>query len=98
MKAGTYRARWVGDVTDAPAGALGFVDVWAGDHQIARREIYGGEVLRDRRQIAEIAFVLSESTDHLDYRIWIDGRHPVRLERVELFSEGAAAQGSSGVN
>ena len=32
MKAGTYRARWVGDVTDASAGSLGFVDVWAGDH------------------------------------------------------------------
>jgi arabinofuranosyltransferase len=98
MKAGTYRARWVGDVTDAPAGLLGFVDVWAGDHQIARREIYAGEVLRDRRQIAEIGFVLNEATDHLEYRLWIDGRHPVRLERVELFSEGAAAQGSSGVN
>jgi hypothetical protein len=65
--------------------------VWAGDRQIAKREIYGGEVLRDRRQIAEIAFVLNESTDHLDYRIWIDGRHPVRLERVELSSEAAAA-------
>jgi arabinofuranosyltransferase len=98
MKAGTYRARWVGDVTDAPGGPLGFVDVWAGDRQIAKREIYGGEVLRDRRQIAEIGFVLRESTDHLEYRLWIDGRHPIRLERVELFSEGAAAQGSSGVN
>lgn len=91
MKAGMYRARWVGAVTDAPAGPLGFVDVWAGDRQLARREIYGGEVLPDRHQIAEIGFVLNEPTDHLEYRLWIDGRHPVRLERVELFSEGAAA-------
>jgi arabinofuranosyltransferase len=98
MKAGTYRARWVGDAPGAPAGSLGFVDVWADGRQLARREIYGGEVVRDRRQIAEIAFVLSESTDHLEYRLWIDGRHPVRLERVELFSEGASAQGASGVN
>lgn len=93
MKAGTYRARWIGDVTDAPAGPLGFVDVWAGNRQLARRQIYGGEMLRDRRQIGEIGFVLNESTDHLEYRLWIDGRHPVRLERVELFSEGAGAQG-----
>lgn len=91
MKAGTYRARWVGVVTDAPAGPLGFVDVWAGNRQLARREIYGGEMLPDRRLIAEIGFVLNDSTDHLEYRLWIDGRHPVRLERVELFSEGAAA-------
>ena len=93
MKAGTYRARWIGDVTDAPAGPLGFVDVWAGNRQLARRQIYGSEMLRDRRQIGEIGFVLNESTDHLEYRLWIDGRHPVRLERVELFSEGAGTQG-----
>ena len=28
--------------------------------------------------------MLSEATDDLDYRLWIDGRHPVTLERVEL--------------
>jgi arabinofuranosyltransferase len=93
MKAGTYRARWIGTVADAPAGPLGFVDVWAEGRQVARRQIYGAEVLPDRQQLAEIAFVLNEPTDRLDYRLWIDGRHPVRLERVELFSEGAAAAG-----
>jgi arabinofuranosyltransferase len=90
MKAGSYRARWIGAVTDAAAGPLGFVDVWAEGRQVARRAIYTAEIVDDRRQIAEIGFVLNEPTDHLEYRLWIDGRHPVRLERVELFSEGAA--------
>jgi arabinofuranosyltransferase len=90
MKAGSYRARWMGAVTDAAAGPLGFVDVWAEGRQVARRAIYTAEIVDDRRQIAEIGFVLNEPTDHLEYRLWIDGRHPVRLERVELFSEGAA--------
>jgi arabinofuranosyltransferase len=90
MKAGTYRARWIGTVTDAGDAALGFVDVWAGDRLVARRQLYGGDVRSDQHQIAEIPFVLSQPTDHLEYRIWIDGRHPVRLERVELFSEAAA--------
>jgi arabinofuranosyltransferase len=90
MKAGSYRARWIGAVTDAVAGPLGFVDVWAEGRQVARRAIYTAEIVDDRRQIAEIGFVLNEPTDHLEYRLWIDGRHPVRLERVELFSEGAA--------
>jgi hypothetical protein len=46
-------------------------------------------VLRDSQQIAEIRFVLTKPTEHLEYRLWIDGRHPVRLERVELVSDGA---------
>jgi arabinofuranosyltransferase len=101
MKAGSYRARWVGEVTDSPGGELGFVDVSAGGRQLAKRAIYGSEVQRDRRQIAEIAFVLNDATDHLEYRLWIDGRHPVKLERVELFSEGAgpaAVTAAGGVN
>ena len=37
MKVGTYRARWVGAINGTPpAGPIGFVDVWAGDHQLAR--------------------------------------------------------------
>ena len=89
MKPGTYRARWIGTVTDPGNGPLGFVDVWAGDRLVARRQVYGSDIRGDQRQLAEIPFVLSEPTDDLDYRVWIDGRHPVRLERVELFSDGA---------
>ena len=97
MKAGTYRARWIGTVTAAADGQLGFVDVWAGDRLVARRQIYGHDVDADRHLIAEIPFVLGQPTDDLDYRIWIDGHHPVRLDRVELFSEAAAPPQGSGV-
>ena len=89
MKAGTFRARWIGQVSGSPAGPLGFVDVWDGDRQLARREIHGGEVVTARQQIAEIEFVLAERSQHLEYRLWVDGRHPIRLERVELFSQPA---------
>jgi len=87
MKAGAYRARWIGVVNSAPASGqvLGFVDVWAGNRRLARREIHFGEVLSDR-VLTEISFVLPDATNHLEYRLWVDGRSAVVLERVELFS------------
>ncbi|MCA1560369.1 MAG: hypothetical protein LC753_13205 [Acidobacteria bacterium] len=92
MKAGAYRARWIGTVENAQSGPFGFVDVWAGDHRVARREIVTGEVQPDRRQIAEVSFALGERTGHLEYRLWIDGRSTVTLERVELLSAPAAVE------
>jgi hypothetical protein len=62
------------------------VDVWSGNRRLARREIIAGEVQADRHQLAEIDFLLREPADHLEYRLWIDGRASVVLERVELFS------------
>ncbi len=89
MKVGAYRARWIGAMTGVPPpGPIGFVDVWAGDRQLARREILPGEMAPDSRLLAEIHFVLPEPTNHLEYRIWIDGRTPMVLERVELVSAG----------
>jgi hypothetical protein len=91
MKPGVYRARWIGTVEGAPSGPIGFVDVWADGQRLARREIVGGEVVPDRRRLAEVDFVLPDPTNRLEYRIWIDGRHAVVLERVELFT-GAGAR------
>jgi len=89
MKVGTYRARWVGAINGTPpAGPIGFVDVWAGDRQLAKREILAGEIASDSRLLAEIDFVLPEPTSHLEYRIWIDGKTSIVLERVELTSAG----------
>jgi hypothetical protein len=89
MKVGTYRARWVGAINGTPpAGPIGFVDVWAGDRQLARREILAGEMAPDARLLAEIDFVVPEPTGHLEYRIWIDGKASIVLERVELTSGG----------
>ncbi len=86
MRRGFYRARWIGTAPGATADAFGFVDVWAGDVRLARRAITAGDVHADTRVLAEIDFTLSRPTARLDYRLWIDGRAPVTLERVELAS------------
>lgn len=92
MKAGAYRARWVGTVAGAPSGSFGFVDVWAGDRQLGRREIVAGEVQPDVKQIADISFVLPSATDRLEYRLWVNGTSAVTLERVELSSAPSGAE------
>ena len=86
IKRGVYRARWVGTVTGAPDGAFGFVDVWDGETRIARQDVTGASLHADTHQIAEITFTLPGGSSSLDYRLWIDGRAPVTLERVELSS------------
>lgn len=95
MKAGVFRARWIGTVTGLEAGPVGFVDVWTGDRLVARREIVSGEVQPDRRQIAEVEFVLPVRSEHLEYRLWVDGTRAVTLERVELSSVHAGTQAPS---
>ena len=75
-------------IAGGAGGRFGFVDVWDGGRRLGRRDIVAGEVRQDDRVIAEIEFVLPEATNHLDYRIWVDGRTPIVLERVELFSIG----------
>lgn len=104
MKAGSYRARWIGTLqtgfpnsqvhSESPdamsASAIGFVDVWAGDQRLSRREIVAGEVQAERRELATIEFVLQKPTNHLEYRFWTGGQIPVILERVELSSTSTA--------
>jgi arabinofuranosyltransferase len=86
MKAGTYRARWIGTVAEGSPGPFGFVDVWVGDRRLVRREISASDLRPDDHQIAEIPFLLDQPVDHLEYRLWIDGHRSVVLERVELLS------------
>ena len=86
MRRGAYRARWIGTAPGAPADGLGFVDVWAGDVRVARQAITAGDVHADARVLAEIDFTLTRPTAHLEYRLWVDGRAAVTLERVELAS------------
>ena len=55
-----------------PAGPIGFVDVWAGDRQLARRDIIAGEMAaRLAGSWPRFDFVLPEPTEpprvpHLD--------------------------------
>jgi arabinofuranosyltransferase len=91
IKAGVYRVRWIGVVAEGDGGPLGFVDAWDGDAQLARREIAAVEIQPSERRLAELEFVLPRSTTRLEYRIWVDGRRAVTLERVELVSLGPGA-------
>jgi arabinofuranosyltransferase len=92
MKAGVYRARWIGVAAEGHDAPLGFVDVWDADRRLAQRPIAAGELLPEQRRLAEVEFVLPRDTNHLDYRIWVDGQRPVTLERVELLSAGPGAR------
>ena len=84
IKRGVYRVRWVGTVTGASDTPFGFVDVWDGGTRIARQEVTGGSVRSDARQIGEVTFTLPKGSPSLDYRLWVDGRASVTLERVEI--------------
>jgi arabinofuranosyltransferase len=86
MKPGMYRARWVGAVAGTPDGPIGFVDVWTDNHQLARRAITASDIQPDSRQIADITFALTEPANRLEYRLWVDGRAAITLERIELYS------------
>jgi arabinofuranosyltransferase len=87
MKRGLYRARWVGTAANVPGdGAIGFVDVWAGDRRIAKLDIGAKDLRPDTRQLAEVEFALPDPAASLEYRLWVDGRTAITLERVELSS------------
>ena len=87
MKRGLYRARWVGTAANVPGdGAIGFVDVWDGERRIARLDITAKDVRADARLLAEVEFALPDPAVSLEYRLWVDGRAAITLERVELAS------------
>jgi arabinofuranosyltransferase len=87
IKRGLYRVRWVGVLTNTQGdGPIGFVDVWSGNRQLARHDVSVKDVQPDGRQLAEITFALPEPATSLEYRLWINDRHAITLERVELFS------------
>ena len=83
---GVYRARWIGSAEGPSTGRVGFVDVWAQGARIARHDVMMDESVAERRQIAEVNFVLDAGVTDLEYRLWVDGTRIVTLERVELFS------------
>ncbi|HVL67875.1 MAG TPA: hypothetical protein VM364_11480 [Vicinamibacterales bacterium] len=86
MKAGVYRARWVGTVAEGVSGPLGFVEIWDGDRRLARREVLASDADAAARQLAELPFELTRPASRLEYRFWIHGGPEVVLERVELSS------------
>jgi hypothetical protein len=89
LKAGEYRARWVGTV-QAPAGAeIGFVDVKVDEGEPLRRRPVVSRGLEDVYQFAEIDFSIAEPVSAIEYRLYVHEGVVMSLERVELYSSSA---------
>lgn len=89
MKAGVYRARWVGSI-DAPAGApIGFVEVWDGPERRIARQPVSATGSNQSHRIAHVDFTLPDNVDALEYRFYVQPNVRVTLERVELYSATA---------
>jgi arabinofuranosyltransferase len=84
MKAGPYRARWIGTTDAAPGTEIGFVEVWNGGRRLDRKPVPAGA--EGPRGLAHLDFVLPDAARDLEYRFWVNSGVPVTLERVELFS------------
>ena len=86
LKAGAYRARWVGVLQAAPGEEVGFVDVTIdGTTSIQRKPL----IARDSREsgpLAYIDFTIDEAAPAVEYRIWVRRSAQLMLERVELYS------------
>jgi arabinofuranosyltransferase len=86
---GAYRARWIGTVQDAPAGKVGFVEVWlTPDQQMARQPVAFSPDTPGR-VLAEIDFRLPDDVRALEYRLYVNDGVRMTLERVELYSGSA---------
>lgn len=85
LKAGQFRARWIGTASATPGQPLGFVDVWIdGERQINRRPVIAGEFSSEKNVLAEISFVLKRPTTNLEYRLYVERDVQMVLERVNL--------------
>jgi arabinofuranosyltransferase len=87
LKAGHFRARWIGTLNAAASGQhIGYVEVWDDGRQIARRAVHAGEFASDPKVLAEIGFALKDATADLEYRLWVERNVKMILERVNLES------------
>lgn len=86
LKAGAYRARWIGTVDAAPGASVGYVEVWNGpDRRLDRQPVvFSGPDPHHR--IVHIDFTIPEDARAIEYRFWVNPNVPVTLERVELYS------------
>jgi arabinofuranosyltransferase len=89
MKAGGYRARWVGLVQAAAGADVGFVDVKLADGASLKRVPVLGRGSGGSHVFAEIDFTIDEPARALEYRLYVNEGVAVTLERVELYSSFA---------
>lgn len=86
LKAGFYRARWVGTVTDAGHDGLGFVEVWVDGERRDRQAVDLTSAPTPHQRLAQIDFTLPAAARAVEYRFYVKGDVALSLERVELYS------------
>jgi arabinofuranosyltransferase len=91
LPAGSYRARWVGRVTEPPWTELGFVDA-VGDRGriLARQKLVAAGDDSDTHVLAHLDFELRNPARAIEYRMYVNRNVEVLLERVELYSRDVA--------
>lgn len=93
LHAGEYRAEWTGTIGDSPAGSLGFVVVC---HSGCTRLLGTAQVdtagyVPESHRIATIPFRLNEAVTDIEYRLFVNERARVTLERVGIQGGPAGA-------
>jgi len=86
LKAGHFRARWIGTVNAPQGQRLGYVEVWDAGRQITRQPVHAGEFGSEGKVIAEVGFALKSPSTDLEYRLYVERDVKMILERVNLDS------------
>jgi hypothetical protein len=86
LRAGKYQAEWIGVVDTSAAGPIGFVVVcYQGCTKVlSRAEVHTSTYNAETRTIARIPFLLRTAAADIEYRLFINDRAIVTLERVGL--------------
>jgi hypothetical protein len=86
LKAGDYRARWLGVLEHGASAEIGFVEAWNGSERLARQRVMREAAGSGTGQIADINFQLADRADAVDYRFFVNADVHLTLERIELLS------------
>jgi arabinofuranosyltransferase len=86
LRAGKYQAEWIGVVDTSAAGPIGFVVVCdqGCTKVLSRAEVHTSTYNAETRTIARIPFLLRTAAADIEYRLFINDRAIVTLERVGL--------------
>ena len=87
LKAGRFKATWVGTTQAGVGEPLGLVEAWTdGERLVARRPVFYGEFSSGDKILAELTFALEEPTTNLEYRFFVQKGVKLVLERINLES------------
>ena len=87
LKAGHFKASWIGTTGAGVGEPLGQVEAWIdGTRLLARRPVFQGEFASGNKVLAELAFALDEPTTNLEYRFFVQKGVKLVLERINLES------------